>query len=168
MTDVTIRLARTDDLAEIVTIYNQAILLKSATADTSPVSVQSREQWLADHRPETYPVYVSTQDEAVTGWCSLSPYRPGREALRFTAEVSYYVHEVWRRQGIGRALLQHAVDECPRLGLKTLFALLLEINTPSVALLESLGFGRWGFMPGVADFDGSECGHLVYGRRVVE
>jgi len=167
VTAISIRIAQVDDLPAIVEIYNLAIRLKSATADTSSITVESRRQWLTDHPPQRHPVYVATRDGVVTGWGSISPYRAGRGALRFTAEVSYYVHEAYRRQGIGRTLLQHAIDDCPRLGLKTLFALLLEVNTPSVCLLESLGFVRWGYMPDVADFDGCECGHLIYGQRVV-
>lgn len=166
MTTLRIRIAKADDLPAIVEIYNQAVRLKSATADTSSITVESRRQWLADHSAQRHPVYVTTRDGVLTGWCSISPYRSGREALRFTAEVSYYVHEAYRRQGIGRTLLQHAVNDSPRLGLKTLFALLLDVNNPSVSLLESLGFRRWGYMPDVVDFDGHECGHLIYGRRV--
>ncbi len=93
-------------------------------------------------------------------------YRPGRLALRYTAEISYYVHDSHRRQGVASALLSHALDRCGELGIKSLFALLLEVNTASVALLEKFGFERWGLMPGVAEVDGEECGHLIYGRRV--
>ncbi len=48
------------------------------------------------------------------------------------------------------------------------FALLLDINSTSVRLLEKFGFTRWGHMPDVADIDGRECGHLIYGLRVRE
>jgi phosphinothricin acetyltransferase len=33
-------------------------------------------------------------------------------------------------------------------------------------MMESLGFDRWGHLPRVADFDGEECGHLYFGKRV--
>ncbi len=47
-----------------------------------------------------------------------------------------------------------------------LFAILLDVNTSSVGILEKFGFEQWGHLPGVADFDGALCGHLYYGRRV--
>jgi len=46
---LTIRDARADDLARIVAIYNEAIPGRRATADTEPVSVDSRRAWFLEH-----------------------------------------------------------------------------------------------------------------------
>jgi L-amino acid N-acyltransferase YncA len=160
-----IRIAQQADLVQIVEIYNQAVALKSATADLDPLKPDDRVQWLEEHVPEKYPVYVAEVGDETVGWCSLSPYRRGRMALRYTAEISYYIHEDYRRKGIGSALVKHAIAQCEKLGIKTLFALLLDVNVASVKLLEKFGFAKWGHMPNVADFDGQECGHLIYGLR---
>jgi L-amino acid N-acyltransferase YncA len=161
-----IRIATDADLPEIVDIYNQAITLRTATADTSPITVESRRVWMQGHTPEQYPVYVAEANGSVVGWCSLSPYRPGRMALRHTAEISYYIDERHRGRGFGSGLIPHAIDDCPRLGIKTLFAIILDTNQGSTQLLEKFGFQKWGHMPKVADFDGDECGHLYYGVRI--
>ena len=161
-----IRLATEGDVAAITEIYNQAISLRSATGDLDPVSIGSRSAWLATHDPHRYPVYCALADDDVAGYCSISPYRPGRRALRYTAEISYYIHEAFRGQGAGSRLIEHALQQCPQLGIRTLFAILMDINTESVRLLEKYQFERWGHMPGVADYDGSECGQYYYGRRV--
>lgn len=161
-----IRHATAADVSAITEIYNQAVAMRSVTADLSPVSEDDRRVWLAQHAPDAYPVYVAETDEGVRAWCSLSAYRPGRKALRHTAEISYYVHQEARGQGLASALIAHAIDQCPGIGLKTLFAILLDINADSVALLEKFEFERWGHLPKVADFDGTECGHLYYGLRV--
>jgi len=161
-----VRLAVEDDLASITSIYNQAIELKSATADISPVSVSDRNRWFSEHGAEKYPVFVADSGEAVLGYCSLSAYRPGRMALRHTAEISYYVHEDYRGLGVASALIQHAIDACSQLEIRTLFAILLDVNTDSIHLLEKFNFEKWGHMPGVADFDGRECDHLYFGRRL--
>lgn len=166
MLEPRLRLAREADVPAITEIYNQAIALRSATADLSPVSEADRRAWLAQHVPGEYPVFVAETEAGVMAWCSLSAYRPGRMALRHTAEISYYVHEQARGQGFGSALIAYAIKQCPDLGLKTLFAILLDVNKDSVRLLEKFGFERWGHMPGVADFDGKECGHLYYGIRI--
>lgn len=162
-----IRLATETDVPAITEIYNQAIALGSATADISPVSVHSRSEWLRRHSADRYPVLVAVIDSEVVGWCSLSPYRPGRQALRHTAEISYYVHVDFRGAGVGSRLIEHAIARCAQLGIKTLFAILLDINADSVRILEKFEFERWGHLPRVADFNGNECGHLYYGRRVV-
>ncbi|MHC4520062.1 MAG: GNAT family N-acetyltransferase [Planctomycetota bacterium] len=161
-----IRVACEGDLAEIVAIYNQAVTERGATADLTLVSVDARREWFAEHSPETYPIWVAQGSDGIVGWCSLSAYRPGRMALRHTAEISYYVDAGHRRQGVARGLIQHAIGQCPALQMKNLFCLLLDVNVPSIRLLETLGFVQWGHMPDVAEFDGRRCGHLIYGRRV--
>ncbi len=161
-----IRIADEDDIPAITEIYNQAITLRTATADLTPVSLKSRRAWLADHAPSEYPVFVAEDKGSVTGWCSLSPYRAGRMALRHTAEISYYIHEDFRGLGIGSHLIAHTIEKCPKLGIRVLFAILLDVNVTSVRILEKLGFQKWGHMPNVAAFDGKECGHFYYGCRV--
>jgi phosphinothricin acetyltransferase len=84
---------------------------------------------------------------------------PGRAALRFTAEISYYIATTRQRQGVGTALLEHALAACPALGIRHLFAIVLESNEASLKLLRKMGFEQWGYLPGVADFDGREVGH---------
>ena len=160
-----IRPAEPPDLAAIVTIYNQAIAEQS-TADTVPWNLAEQESWFAGHRTGRHPILVAQRDSTVVGWISLSEYRCGRQALRHTAEISYYIDAAHRRQGVASALLQAAIDHCAAADIRTLFGILLEDNAGSVALLEGFGFHRWGHLPGVADFDGREVGHLYYGRRL--
>jgi L-amino acid N-acyltransferase YncA len=107
-----IRIAQQADLAQIVEIYNQAVASRAATADLDPIEPGDRVQWFEEHAPEKYPVYVAEVDDKVVGWCSLSPYRRGRMALRYTAEISYYIHEDHRRTGIGSALVKHTIARC--------------------------------------------------------
>jgi len=166
--EFTIRLATPRDLPAIVEIYNQAVAMRGATADLEPVTVEGRAAWLAEHDPARYPVFLAERGGRLLGWCSLSPYRPGRTALRHTAEISYYVDEGFRRMGVASGLIAHAQREAPPRGIKTLFAILLDINEASRSLLEKAGFGQWGHLLRVADIDGTECGHLYYGLRLPE
>jgi L-amino acid N-acyltransferase YncA len=161
-----IRFAQIDDLPAIVDIYNQSIPSKQSTGDTQPVRVEDRMTWFGEHRPEEHPIFVAEMDGQVVGWCSLSAYRAGRAALRFTAEISYYIAPAYHRHGIGTALIEHALASCPALQFKHLFAIVLEGNEASVRLLEKIGFEKWGYLPRVADFDGKEVGQLYYGRHV--
>jgi phosphinothricin acetyltransferase len=162
-----IRIAIPNDLPAIVSIYNEAVASRFATADVTPVSVDSGRDWFMEHEPSAHPIYVWEEGGEIKGWCSVSPYRRGRMALRFTAEISYYVRFDSLRKGIASRLIQHTLSACPSLRIKNVFAIVLEQNTPSCALLGKLGFEKWGFLPLVADFDGQECGHVYYGRRVI-
>jgi phosphinothricin acetyltransferase len=161
-----IRIASPGDLPAITGIYNEAIEQRFATADLQPVTVDRRRAWFDEHDPASLPIFVFDDNGVVRGWCSLSAYRPGREAVRRTAEISYYVGRDSRRRGIGSALVEHAVRESPRLGKHVLFAILLEKNQASVRLMTRCGFELWGKLPDVAAIDGELVSHLYYGRMV--
>ncbi len=163
-----IRIAQAEDLDAIVEIYNQAIIAGQKTADTMPVTVDGRMKWFEAHRAEKYPLLVAEDGNEIVGYLTISAYRPGRMALRYTAEVSYYVHFDNHRQGTASKLLQHAIAICPSLQIRTLFAILMDSNLASIRLLEKYSFEKWGHMPRVAEFDGVEVGHLYYGLRIKE
>ncbi len=166
MIPVQIRGAQLNDLDQIVRIYNQAVEAGEKTADLEPVTVKQRLEWLAAHPSDRYPVYVATIAERILGFLSVSPYRPGRAALQFTAEVSYYVDSAYHGNGIATKLLSGAIADAPRLGLRTYFAVVLETNKASIRLLKQFGFTEWGYLPDVADFNGREVGQRYYGLRV--
>lgn len=161
-----IHLARPQDLSAINEIYNLSIPSESSTADTEPVTMSQREAWFQSHDMARYPIYVAERDDRVIAFFSFSPHRPGREALRFTAEVSYYIHPDYQGAGVGDALMQFALEMAPEMGFKNLFAILLETNEASIGLLEKHGFKQWGRLPNVADFDGREVSQVYYGLRL--
>src|SRR6185295_12980833 len=161
-----IRTALLGDLPDIVAIYNEAVEERFATGDLRPVTTAERTVWFHEHDPSTLPIYLFEEEGAVAGWCSLSAYRPGREAFVGTAEISYYLRRTARGRGIGSALVRHAVSEAPRTGKRVLFAILLEKNAASARLMERCGFSLWGRLPDVASIDGELVSHLYYGRRV--
>jgi L-amino acid N-acyltransferase YncA len=165
---IQIRLAAPADLPSIVKIYNQAVPTHQSTANTTPYTAEGRRDWFMEHKPEKRPIFVATVDDQLVGWCSLSYYRPGRMALRFTAEISYYVDSFHQGQGVGSSLIQQALQVCPSLGIKNVVAVVIDRNEGSRRLLEKMGFQQWGFLPRVLDFDGQECGEYYYGKRVTE
>lgn len=165
MTQIVIEDAQRDDLAGLVAIYNQAIL-EQRTAHVNPQTIDQRLGWFVEHEPTAYPILTARIADRIVGWVSLSPYRPGREALRSTVEVSYYVDFEHRGKGVGNALLAAALNRAEQLSYRTVFAIVLEDNRASVGLLERHGFKRWGYMPDVADFGDRLIGHLYYGRIV--
>jgi L-amino acid N-acyltransferase YncA len=161
-----IRFAELSDLPRLVEIYNQAIAAGNATGDTVPFTLHGRQPWFECHSQEAYPIYVFSENEGeVRGFLSLSAYRD-RPAMRRTAEISYYVDYAHHYQGIGTALMDHALADCPRLGIHVLVAILLEWNQSSIKLLQKFGFEQWGYLPDVAEFSGRLCGHLYYGRKI--
>ena len=163
-----IRPATLKDYSEIVNIYNHAVDEKFATADTEHVSLESRKEWFGQHSPETYPIYVAEENGEIVGWCSLSPHRPGRKALRTVAEISYYIHKDHRRKGVASSLIDFTIESAISLGFKNLISILLDLNKTSIYILEKFGFDKWGHLPDVADIDGVICGQFIYGKKLKE
>src|ERR1041384_7066132 len=153
-----IRLAQLDDLPVIVDIYNQSIPSHQSTGDMQPLQVEDKTTWFDEHHADKNPIFVAEVNGRVVGWCSLSAYRPGRAAFRFTREISYYIDFAHHRQGIATTLVAHSLAVCPSLQIKHVFAIVLEGNAASVNLLKKMGFEQWGYLPRVADFDGREVG----------
>ena len=163
--EIEISKARLDDLAEIVAIYNEAVLAKFATADTEQFTVEHKQNWFIVH-DDLNPIYVARHDKKIIAWISISPYRAGRMALKFTKEISYYVQAEYHNMGIGSLLIQHAIQQSNKLSVKNYIAIVLDKNDASKKLLENFGFQVWGHLPGVAEFDVVQCGHLYYGLKI--
>ena len=161
-----IRMARQEDLPLINEIYNQAVRQRFCTAHLSEVLPGEREQWVKAHNPAKYPVYVAVNNQYVSAWVSLGPYRKDRQALAHVAEVSYYVAEEQRGKGVGSSLLQHAIDLAPSFGFSVLVAILLNKNLNSIGLLEKYGFREWGRMPEIARIGNERADHLYYGLKL--
>lgn len=163
-----VRVATFDDLPAIVEIYNQAVPTHRSTANTTLVTVEGRKAWFYEHEPDKHPIFVAEMESQVVGWCSLSVYRPGRAALRFTTEISCYIDGKCQGMGVGKELVKHAIEASQSLGIKTIVAVLIDCNVASRKLVEKLGFQQWGHLPRVLDFDGQEYGEYYYGKRVDE
>ena len=161
-----IRTATSKDFTEILRIYNQAVDEKFATADTEHVTLESRKEWFEHHTPETYPIYVAEEDGQVIGWCSLSPHRPGRKALRTVAEISYYIHKDHRRKGVASSLITYTIEKAKEMGFKNLISILLDANKTSIYILEKFGFEKWGHLPEVAVIEDTICGQYIFGRKL--
>ena len=153
------------DLPAIVAIYNATIPLQTVTADWEPVSVASRIEWFWAHTPNQRPLWVAASGSKILGWLGVQSFY-GRPAYQATVELSVYVSANYRRQGIGRLLLQHAITHCPALNIKTLLGFIFADNDPSLRLFEQFGFQRWGYLPQVAEFGPIERDLVILGLRL--
>jgi phosphinothricin acetyltransferase len=159
------RLATSNDLPAIVAIYNSTIASREVTADTEPVTVESRLPWFSEHAPDKRPLWVAEQEGRVVGWLSYSNFY-GRPAYSGTAELSIYVHQDARGKGLGRYFLQQAIDFAPSISVQTLLGFIFGHNLPSLKLFEAFGFERWAHLPRVATLDGVERDLVIVGKRV--
>jgi phosphinothricin acetyltransferase len=167
MTELFYRDANLNDLPKIVEIYNSTIPTLMVTADTEVVSVESRIDWFHDHTPDRRPLWiVENPHKEIFGWVSFQSFY-GRPAYNSTAEISIYLHETARGKGIGKQVLQYAIDHCGAYQIKTLLGFIFAHNEQSLKLFHSLGFEEWATLPDVAMLDGIERTLKIVGRRIV-
>jgi tRNA pseudouridine32 synthase/23S rRNA pseudouridine746 synthase len=162
-----IRNAKAEDIECINDIHNQAIREKFKVAYSVPWTKERCFEWFKEHNRKEYPVYVAEIDNTVVGFVYINPYRPGRIALKQTAEISYFVDKGYRGKGTGKVLIEYMESKCHKLGIKTLFAVIIDKNEASIKLIEKCGYKKWGHLPGIAVFDNTEAGHLYYGKRII-
>lgn len=166
MQNIQIRDALKDDLVQIVEIYNASIPSYLATADTEAITLESRYQWFADHSPEKYPLWVvENSDKKIIAWLGFQPFY-GRIAYQKTAELSIYVHPDYQHQGMGKILLEKAIQESLNLGLKVLLGFIFAHNKPSLKLFTNYDFKEWGYLPEVAELVGIERDLVIMGRKI--
>lgn len=165
------RIATLEDLPTVVAIYNSTIASREVTADTEPVTVESRLNWFHEHQPERRPLWIIERADdtsgkpEILGWISYSNFY-GRPAYSGTAEVSIYIAEAWRGKGIGRYALTEAIAFAPQIKVHTLLGFIFGHNKPSLALFERFGFETWANFPRVANLDGIERDLIILGKRV--
>ena len=159
-----IRDALESDLPIIIDIYNATVPTRMVTAELEPTTVEARLPWFQEHSSGQHPFWVVESDGRVIGWLDFKKFLP-RCAYRGTAEISVYVDDRFRRQGVARRLLEEAIARAPSLGITALVGLIFAHNEPSLKLFERLGFDRWGLLPRIARLDGVERDLIVMGRH---
>lgn len=159
--------ATLQDLPAIVRIYNSVVPGRMVTADTEPVSVESKLNWFNNHNPLKRPLYLVQDGDTVIGWVSLESFY-GRPAYNQTAEVSIYLDEAARGKGYGKDILQYILSQSSSFGIKTLLGYIFAHNEPSLKLFKNFGFEQWALFPNVAVLDGVERSLIIVGKRVTK
>jgi len=139
-----IRPAKPDDLTAITDIYNEAILTTDATFDTETKTIEDQKEWFESHDSRN-PILVAESDDRVIGWASLSKWSD-RCAYSDTAEISVYVKDGYRGQGLGRQLIERILQTGEEAGLHTIISRIVVGNDESVHLHEVFGFEHIGVM----------------------
>lgn len=160
-----IRHAKQQDLEAIVSIYNETIDSRMATADLFPVSVADKQAWFEAHDNNHYPLWVMIENDAVVAWLSAHAYHT-RPAYAGSAEVSVYVAKQHRGKGIAKQLITHLFKTLPSLPLHSLLAFIFAHNEISLTLFKTFEFEQWGYLPGVTILDDKPCDVVILGRKV--
>ncbi len=166
MSSLNYRDATQSDLVRIVEIYNSTVPTRMVTADSEPVTVESKQKWFEEHNSVNRPLWVIENNEKeIIGWVSFQSFY-GRPAYNATVEISIYLDTEQRGKGLGKEILQYCIGQATRFGVKTLLGFIFMHNEPSLKLFRHFGFEDWGTLPNIAVLDGKERGLKILGKRI--
>ncbi len=154
-----IRVMTAEDWESVRAIYLDGIATGQATFETEAPTWAN---WNNAHLAA--PRLVAASTDSLVGWAALSPVS-ARPVYAGVAEVSVYVDEKMRGQGIGALLLETLVKESEKNGIWTLQASIFPENAGSVSLHKSFGFREVGTRERIGKMKGVWRDTLLFERR---
>lgn len=140
-----IRAGESDDLSQLVEIYNHYVSNTHVTFDTEPFAIAARIHWFAQFS-DTGPhrLLVAENDGVVAGYASSTNFKP-RAAYNKSVETSVYMHPDGTGQGIGHALYSALLDLLiAEPSVHRAYGGVALPNPASISLHERLGFEKVG------------------------
>ena len=148
-----------DDWEQVCSIYLEGVREGNSTFETEAPSWVA---WDAAHLGS--PRLVMRAEDRVLGWAALSPVSK-RRVYSGVAEVTIYVTQSARGQGIGRALLEALIEQSEQQGIWTLQASIFPENTASIELHLRCGFREVGKRERIAKLRGVWRDTILLERR---
>jgi L-amino acid N-acyltransferase YncA len=148
MEPVTVRSADPADLPRIAAIYDDQVRTAITTFDLEPRPMSYWEARLASDEPGDHLLVADSPSGDVVGYAYSSSYRP-RPAYARTREVSVYLDDSARGQGLGRQLYGELLGRLRADGVHQVLAVIALPNDASEAMHRACGFSRVGVLPEV-------------------
>lgn len=143
---VTLRIARPDDAADLIEVQKQIVEENVANVDDHIDSPKE-----CDARIQSVPVgdlwLVAAESDSVVG--SIRLVKPQPNFLEHIRNLFVDVHREWRGVGVGAALISAAADWARRCGVELIALSVLDSNPRARLLYERLGFTTTGHTPGL-------------------
>lgn len=142
--EYSIGVMKSSDWEQVKNIYLEGIKTGIATFQTEAPTWES---WDKGHLNTCR--LVAHSANSILGWAALSP-TSSRDCYRGVVEVSIYVGEKYKRQGIGTALLTNLIKQSEESGVWTLYCAIISENTESITMHKKCGFRKIGIREKVA------------------
>jgi len=135
---------KSSDWEQVKAIYLAGIKTGLATFQTG---APAWEDWDKGHLQTCR--LVARSANGIAGWAALSP-TSSRECYRGVVEVSIYVGEKYKGQGVGTALLTDLIKRSEENGIWTLYCAIIRENAASIAMHKKCGFREIGVREKIA------------------
>ena len=142
--------ATSNDLPNIMAIYNHEVLHGFATWNDQTYALEYFQQKLNEFRVQQYPFFVIAEQKTqqIAGYADYATFR-NFTGYRHTVEHSVYIDPSYARKGLGAELLNHLIKYAKAHEVHVMIAAIDHGNTASIALHEKFGFKQTGYMPEV-------------------
>ncbi|WP_155963509.1 GNAT family N-acetyltransferase [Streptococcus ruminantium] len=135
---IEIRSVQPSDVEELVAIYAPYVEETVITFETQvPTATEFADR--IEKILEKFPYLVAEEEGRILGYAYASTYYP-RAAYDWTVELSIYISQKARGQGIGNLLYSHLEKELIARGFKNFLACISIPNPASLALHEKMGY----------------------------
>lgn len=130
--------------AQILSIFNEAIVNSTALYDYKPRTLEMMRAWFETKAKGNFPVMgVQGDGGELMGFASYGTFRAW-PAYKYSVEHSVYVDARFRGQGVGRRLLEEVIKAAQAQDYHVLIGAIDAANKASLALHERLGFTHCG------------------------
>ena len=140
---ISIRDVTENDAEAIAAIYGHHVLNGTASYDLDAPPAAFHRDKIRRITATGWPFIVAEADGEPVGYAYVTQFRD-RDAYRFTAENSIYVHPGHVGRGVGKALLQALLDRAAAYGFRTVVAVIGGAEPASIALHAACGFREVG------------------------
>ena len=148
MSELIIRSIAKDDVFACLSIYNYEVEHGVATLDLEPRTLEEWHEWYNAHSDEHHPIIVGTIDDVVVGYASLSHRL--KDAFKSTVELSIYIHQDYRGQGVATRLMERILEMAKAdTMIHNVVSVITAGNEESTKLHNRFGFTYCGLTPEV-------------------
>lgn len=144
---------------DVSKIYKEGIDTGMATFEKE---IPTWKTWNNGHLKECR--IIAQINQEIVGWAALSPVS-SRCVYGGVGEVSVYVDKEFKRNNIGKKLLQKLINESEKNGLWTIQSGVFPENIASIKLHKKLGFRQIGYREKIGKLDGVWKDNILLERR---
>lgn len=150
--DIAIREYTSDDIKEVIVIWNQIVRCGNAFPQMEELDEETGDAFFKE---QSFTGVAVDCDNNIVGLYILHPNNVGR--CGHICNASYGVHQDFRGLHIGEKLVKHCITKAKELGYGILqFNAVVATNIPALHLYKRLGFRQLGVVPkGFLMVDGS-------------
>ncbi len=129
-------------------------------------NVEEERKWLSERDGKTGIVFVAEQNKRIVG--AIDASIPSADEFRHTCEFGMSVLQEFRKQGIGKRLLQRLLEWAEESGLWKIELNVFSTNSSAIMLYSSLGFTEDGRRENAVKLKDSTFCDLVHMARYTE